>query len=203
MTAATLLASLGLTFFNAPAPAQPGALDTTFGADGKVTTDFDSRWSAFDESWDIKLQTDGKIVAVGKTGGSGRFALTRYHMDGTLDHSFGGDGKVTTNLSRGEDVARGVTVQTDGKIVVAGDAEGHDLVNSMFAVSRYNPDGTLDTSFGGDGKVTTQLSALSDHVGGLTLQSDGRIVVAGGARLNDAHPQFAVARYKRRRHPRC
>jgi uncharacterized delta-60 repeat protein len=112
VTAATLLACLSLIFLNASAPAQPGALDTTFGADGKVTTAFDSRWSAFDESWDIALQTDGKIVAVGKTGGRGRFALVRYQMDGTLDHSFGGDGKVTTSFSRGEDVARRVTVQT-------------------------------------------------------------------------------------------
>jgi len=195
VTAAALLACLSLIVLNAPALAQSGALDTTFGADGKVTTDFDSRWSAFDESWDVALQTDGKIVAAGKTGGSGRFALARYHMDGTLDHSFGGDGKVTTNFSWGEDVARGVTVQTDGKIVVAGDSAGHGFANSMFAVSRYNPDGTLDTSFGGDGKVRTQLSALNDYVGGLALQSDGRIVVAGGARLNGAHPQFAVTRY--------
>ena len=96
MTAAALVACLSLIFLNAPALAQPGALDTTFGADGKVTTNFDPRWSAFDESWDVALQTDGKIVAAGKTGGRGRFALARYHMDGTLDHSFGGDGKVTT-----------------------------------------------------------------------------------------------------------
>ena len=70
--------------------------------------------------------------------------------------------------------------KSDGKIVAAGDA-GLRTGNSRFAVARYNSDGTLDTSFGGDGKVMTQFTRHDDPVAGVALQADGKIVVSGGA----------------------
>jgi len=107
---------------------------------------------------------------------------------GSLDSCFGTDGKVTTKISDGNDVARSVVTQTDGKIIVAGFTDWHGSPD--FAVVRYNRDGSLDTSFDGDGKVTTDFNGQSDFGMSVKLQTDGKIVVAG-ASAN----YFAVARY--------
>lgn len=164
-----------------------GALDTSFGGDGKVRTNFTA---GFDEAFDVVLQpADGKIVALGRAewrGGS--FALARYNTNGTLDSSFGGDGKVMTNFSRGDDTAFGVAIQADGRIVAAGRAGGHD---GKVAVARYNTNGTLDSSFGGDGRVTTNYTRFEDRADAVAIQADGRIVAAGFA----ASGRFALTRY--------
>ena len=145
---------------------------------------------------DLAIQADGKIVVVGGASWdkNPRFALLRYNADGTLDTTFGGDGKVTTNFTRREDAAWGVAIQSDGKILAAGDAALR-TGNSRFAVARYNSDGTLDSTFGGDGKVTTEFTRADDPVAGIALQADGKIVVSGGAAWNTLHANFALARY--------
>lgn len=107
---------------------------------------------------------------------------------GSLDSCFGTGGKVTTKISAGNDVARSVVTQTDGKIIVAGFTDWHGSPD--FAVVRYNADGSLDTSFDGDGKVTTDFNGQTDFGMSVKLQRDGKIVVAG-ANSNS----FAVARY--------
>ena len=103
----------------------------------------------------VALQTDGKIVAVG--GSDGDFALARYNSNGSLDPSFSGDGKQTTDLGGGfnPDRATGVAIQADGKIVVVGvaGATSPGSPGDDFGLARYNPNGTLDTSFSGDGKA--------------------------------------------------
>ena len=81
----------------------------------------------------------------------------RYNTDGTLDTSFDSDGKVTTAIGSGNDDACSVAIQSDGKIVVAGDSNNGS--NDDFALVRYNTDGTLDTSFDSDGKVTTAIGS--------------------------------------------
>ena len=98
---------------------------------------------------DIVLQPDGKIVVVGahsfttETGGiTSDFALSRYHPDGSLDTSFGTEGKVTTDVTGGDDSAWGVAVQPDEKIVVVGKG------SNDFVLARYTPEGNLDSSFG-------------------------------------------------------
>jgi uncharacterized delta-60 repeat protein len=178
------LVSWGLTVAPAGlALASGGDLDTTFGADGKVTTNF-TKW--FDFARGVALQTDGKIVAVGRVGFAGRkFGLVRYNTDGTRDSAFGGDGRVTTNFTDGTDVPSGVAIQTDGKIVAAGGADG------TFALARYKPGGTLDPTFGGDGKVTTDFRRGREGAVGVAVQANGKIVAAGGSDRG-----FAVARYK-------
>ena len=102
---------------------------------------------------DLALQPDGKIIAVGTTDFinlKGDFALARYNPDGTLDTSFDGDGKVTTDFGGGHDEARAVALQADGRIV----AGGYAIVEGgKSALARYNPDGALDTTFDSDGKV--------------------------------------------------
>jgi uncharacterized delta-60 repeat protein len=171
-----------------------GTLDTTFGGDGKVTTDFTS---AYDAAWGIGIQSDGKIVASGDAGigfANSRFALARYNTDGTLDATFGGDGKVTTNFTRRVDTGNRLVIQTDGKIVVVG-AAAADTSNSKFALARYNSDGTLDTTFSGDGKQTTDFTSGFDFGNTLTLQADGRLVAGGVAVRSASRGDFALARY--------
>ena len=134
-----------------------GSLDTTFSGDGKQTTDFGGE----DEANGVAIQEDGKIVVVGPQAGTGiDFALARYNPNGTLDTSFSGDGKQTTDFGGVGQVANAVAVQDDGKIVVVGDAG--PMFSDDFALARYNPNGSLDTSFSGDGKQTTNFVATDE-----------------------------------------
>jgi uncharacterized delta-60 repeat protein len=169
-----------------PALAAAGDLDTAFGGDGKVTTNFSAD---LDMARAVAIQADGKIVAAGRAGpgAHSQFALARYETDGTLDTSFAGDGKVTTNLTDGTDSAAGMAIQPNGKIVVAGSADGR------FAAARYRTDGSLDSAFGGDGTVTTNFPNGTESAFDVALQPDGNIVAAGHARDGG---RFAVARYK-------
>lgn len=169
--------------------ASDGSLDDTFGSDGKVFTNFTAR---FDGASDLEIQTDGKLVAAGIAGGGRRFALARYNTDGTLDTSFGGDGKVTTNFTAGADFAFGVAIQTDGKIVAVGRAGGR---GGRVAVARYNDDGTLDGSFSGNGKATTNFTSGDDRVDHVAIQTDGGIVVAGTAGYFGNNARVALVRY--------
>ena len=171
-----------------------GALDATFGGDGKVLTNLTSRWDGANA---VAIQPDGKIVVAGEAGWAegtedSRFALVRYGTDGSLDDTFGGDGKVVTNLSPGSDFVFGIKIQTDSKIVVAGGAGG---MGGRMALARYHSSGTLDTTFGGDGLVKTNLSRFDDRADDLAIQADGKMVVAGTANYFSAQARFAVVRY--------
>jgi uncharacterized delta-60 repeat protein len=162
-----------------------GSLDTSFGAGGKITT---AIGPGGDLGYAVAIQSDGKIIVAGQSyiSGSDDFAVVRYNSDGSLDTSFDGDGKVTTSFA-GYDGARAVAIQPDGKIVVAGFGGG-------FAVARYNIDGSLDTSFDGDGKVSTRIGSGSNLGYGMALQADGKIVVAGFSD-DGGEDDFAVVRY--------
>jgi uncharacterized delta-60 repeat protein len=123
------------------------------------------------------------------------FALARYNTDGSLDTTFGGDGKVMTDfMMGGPDEANAVALQGDGKIVAAGSVT-HSSGALVFAVARYATDGSLDSAFDGDGKVTT-IVASDDEARGMAIQRDGKIVAVGLAcNLCIAGPDFGVARY--------
>jgi uncharacterized delta-60 repeat protein len=152
-----------------------GALDTSFGSDGFVTTDFDT---AEDGAAAVLVQPDGKILAAGhaNVAGDDDFALARYHPNGGLDGSFGGDGKVTVGFG-GEDQADDVTLQEDGKIVLSGASEGFS--DQDLAVARLNPDGTLDTTLDGDGKLTTGFGNYYERAQAVAVGVGGNILVAG------------------------
>ena len=172
-----------------------GSLDTTFDTDGKVTTDFGP---SFDVAYAVALQPDGKIVVAGcaPIESSDDFALARYNADGSLDTTFDGDGKVTTNFGPSNDAARAMAIQPDGKIVAAGRAV-IDL-DYQFLLARYNADGSLDTTFDTDGKLTTDFGSNNDAANAVALQPDGKIVAAGRAYTpanNGASYDFALARY--------
>jgi len=168
-----------------------GSLDPTFGDDGKVVTHF-----GYSSAFDVAVQKDEKLVAAGFSSSRGTgddFALAHYNPNGSLDATFSGDGKLATSFGS-DDQAQGLAIQSDGKIVAAGYAPGSNKYLD-FALVRYEPDGSLDTSFHNDGKVTTDFSGHSDQAEGVTTQDDGKIVAAGYAHSTHDSSRFAVARY--------
>ena len=174
-----------------------GSADTGFGSGGEVVLNFASQW---DSVTALAVQSDGKILAGGYnayvSGGTSysTFALARFNSNGTLDTSFGAGGEVTTDFGTIQCNGRALVVQSDGKIVLAGN-NLYASTNTDFAIARYNSDGSLDTSFGTGGKVITDFSGVgisnpNDSVTGAALQSDGKIVVVG-----NSNNQIAIARY--------
>jgi uncharacterized delta-60 repeat protein len=171
-----------------------GRLDTTFGVGGKVITDFGA-YSYFD---DVAIQFNGMIVASGTItnpqDGKNHFALVRYDTAGNPDPTFGPshNGLVTLNQP-GEDGGHGLVLQSDGKIVMAGFTLNATNQVSGPALARFNPDGSLDTSFGTTGFVVDQLGANSAAYA-VALQPDGSIVTAGGVGISP-NRSFVVARF--------
>ena len=172
-----------------------GSLDATFGMGGKVTMAVG--YYAGDPANAVVLQRDGKIVAGGYAFNGdnvSNFALARYNPDGRLDTTFGTGGTVTTSAanSNADYWGTAILLQGDGKIVTAG------WVEFTFALARYNPDGSLDATFGTGGTVTTIVSTDSsehnDSANALALQRDGKIVAAGASGTG-GFTQFALARY--------
>lgn len=191
-------------FFLAGATSLPtdGDLDPTFGTGGVVMTDFNT---STDLANAVAVQADGKLVVAGTTYVNNDFsdedfAIARYNTDGSLDMSFGTKGKVTTDFPGLAAVISAVVVQPDGKIVVAGGAYPLFTFAGDFKVARYNPDGSLDTSFGAGGIVTTIFPGDGSFAFALALQSDGKIIAAG-TDFFDFNPgdmsdtDFALARY--------
>jgi uncharacterized delta-60 repeat protein len=174
-----------------------GSLDPTFSNDGLVTTDF---LGYFDEIRDLAVDTGGRLVAGGQScefpGNADEvcdFGLVRYTASGSLDRRFGRQGRIRTDL--GGDVGegiRGVVVQADGRIVATGDTAGPG--GPDVGLARYRADGRLDRSFGINGVVITSVSPSTDEVGGLALQADGRLVVAGTTAVQQSFG-FFVSRY--------
>lgn len=151
-----------------------GAYDSNFGTGGKVTTDFNI---SDDRIYSMTLQSNGRIVVVGSSAGD--LAIARYNANGTLDTTFGIGGKVTTDLNNSADKATSVVLQSNGKILVAGYA-AENSTSADIALVRYNANGTLDTTFGSGGKVTTNFNGSPNDTLKMLLQSDGQIVLANG-----------------------
>lgn len=165
-----------------------GSLDTTFSGDGKVVL-----WeSLYAGANSVKLQGDGKIVVAGDSV-FGDFTVVRFNANGTLDTSFSGDGKLTTDFGGVSDTATHVALQSNGKILVAGFTDPGPLSDYVFALARYNEDGTLDGTFSGDGKVTTAIGNAGDLAHSMSIQSDGKILLAGFS--TQASMDFALVRY--------
>jgi serralysin len=173
-----------------------GSLDTRFSGDGLVTTSYGYRLNSDGQS--IAVQADGKILLAGNSSSDRNpthdFFLARYNADGSLDRHFSGDGLVTLNVgyaSYGSDV----TLQADGKILLGGSSINAKTHNLEFALVRYNPNGSLDTSFSGDGSVTTGIG--TDASGNtVTVQANGKILL-GGTSTNPKTQQneFTLMRY--------
>lgn len=170
---------------------------TTFSAlgNGIVFTGFDSNECA---GKNIAVQDDGKILVAGinyNYGGDVDFLLARYNTDGSLDSSFSDDGKLILDFNASDDFSESIVVQSDGKILMAGCSYSYSNNNyNDFALVRYNADGSLDSSFSGDGMLTTDFGSNDDYAEQIFLQNDGKILVVGHT-INDDNYAFAMARY--------
>lgn len=178
---------LGFAQSLASALAADGDLDGGFGTGGKVTTDVGSN----DAGNAVVVQTDGKIVVGGTDGAN--FVVIRYNNDGTLDTTFGGTGKVTTDFGD-TDRIHGLAIDANSKIVAAG-ATGNDL-----ALARYNSNGQLDTTFGAAGQVATDFNlpgtSFTNAEGqAVAIAADGKIIVAGYVRNGSEFNDFLLVRY--------
>jgi uncharacterized delta-60 repeat protein len=164
-----------------------GSLDPSFGTDGKTSTV--AGVQSFAKS--LSVLADGKILLAGSLNNDyPEFGVARYNANGSLDTNFGTKGIVTTDFTSTYDNASSMAVQVDGKIIIAGSAYNPTLQVSVFAIARYNSDGSIDTNFGNNGKLTTDFEGINEGGNSVIIQTDGKIVVAGSASNN-----FALARY--------
>ena len=183
------------------AQAAAGDLDSTFGVGGQVMTDLKR---STDIANAVAIQADGKLVVVGQTYQNNDFSdedfvVTRYNTDGTLDSTFGSRGKVRTDFPGLAAVPSSVVIQPDGKIVVAGGAFPLFTFAGNFKIVRYNPNGSLDTSFG-DGGIVTTIFPAGSYASDVALQADGKIIAAGTVFVDfnpgeSSDTDFALARY--------
>lgn len=163
-----------LILLNSSAIAETGSLDNAFGNSGKVITDFGSTSSSFGSA--VAIQSDGKIVVAGLNSNAGKTscAIVRYNINGTLDNSFDTDGIVITNFSN-VTTDYSIVIQNDGKIVVAGTIIVNAPDNTVFGVTRYNINGSLDIGFGNNGQTILGRA----YCNSIAIQSDGKILMAG------------------------
>jgi len=163
-----------------------GRLDSTFGSGGRVTPDFGKQW---EWAHGVALQPDGKIVVAGSSEDGwdvARFAVARYTTNGALDTTFNGSGKAAVSFEKGSE-AFAVALQRDGKIVLAG------WVNLQMALARFNPNGTVDTSFGANGTgVITNREGNWDSWQKVIVQPDQKIIAYGHSA---GSPWLVVKRY--------
>lgn len=200
----------GVTRLNAD-----GSLDTTFGTNGKKIIAFDlggldsNGHLSMDQdiATCVAIQADGKIVVGGyaQRDGTGNFdfAVVRLNTDGSLDTSFSSDGKAVIAFDYGgggDDRATGIAIQSDGKIVLVGYTQKAALGDNDIALARLKTDGSLDTSFTGDGRkfIGFNNNGTGDDRGAaITIQPDGAIVVVGYAQASGTgNDDFAIARVK-------
>lgn len=181
----------GLTRFNAD-----GSLDTSFGDQGIVLTDFS--YGNDDNAVAVAVQNINgvdKIVVAGTSLGyeynDPNVAVCRYNADGTPDESFGYLGQTT---SWGF-IATSMTIQNDGKILVAGQSFSYDPTPPDFALIRFKIDGNIDAAFGNNGVVTTDFSGYADVAKSIAIQTGGKIILAGKTMNAGGTSDFAMARY--------
>jgi len=173
-----------------------GTPDSSFGTNGVVTYDSGNKE---DKGRAVAVQMDGKIVVIARSSVAKTSVamILRYNGDGTLDNTFGSNGVVTYEGGYGNDGFRGVSIQTDGKIIVSGYTgtnTGFDVLTFDVLTARYNSDGSLDTTFGTGGVAIHDGGHGDDGARGVVIQPDGKIVVSGG-QYNGTDLDILVLRY--------
>ena len=182
-----------------------GSLDRSFGDHGKVLTRFKHRHgrtsfghpNLVPRAYSVLVDSKNRVVAVGTA--DEKFALARYKPSGRLDHSFSGNGKVTTQVSARQKKKNRLSrayagaIDSHGRIVAAGLAVAQ-LTGDRIALARYKPNGHLDRSFGDHGEVRTLIGSKygGDWARAVTIDPHGRIVVAG----TGPGDSWILARYK-------
>jgi uncharacterized delta-60 repeat protein len=161
-----------------------GTPDTSFSSDGKQTVDFGGN----DAATGVAITSAGQIVVAGQGGPNSDMVVTRLNSDGTIDTSFATSGKAFVNFG-GTDGANAMALQPDGRIVLVGSTSA--VAFGDFAIARLNADGTPDTSFSGDGKLTEGFGAANETALGVAIQQNNKIVLMG---TGDANADFVVVR---------
>ncbi len=171
-----------------------GLFDHSFGDKGKViteVTDYNGTASA------LLIQDDGKVLVGGtlsnQTFDSSVFCLVRYNPDGSLDESFGDMGIVTTSFGKSLSGVVDLSLLKSGKILALGTTTDTTLVNSVMTVVRYHPDGTIDSTFAGDGVVNVSVGSSGTFASSMAIQPDDKILLAGTAEFDTLY-DFAIAR---------
>jgi len=180
-----------------------GTLDQSFNGTGITVVDLNpdpSINSDNDVIVDIIVQADKKILAVGRTSGPMGYydldmTVLRFNKNGTLDTGFDQDGKLIIHVSDNYDQASTAAVQTDGKIIVGGSSSTNTA--TYFALVRINSDGSLDLSFDGDGKLTTDMGPYwTDMINSVSIQDDDKIIASGYSEVvNNGVTGAGIARY--------
>lgn len=168
-----------------------GTLDNNWNTTGTAITPVGT---SHDQATAVAVQPDGKVLLAGRCldGTTYDFCAVRFKTDGTLDTAWNGSGKVITPVGGDDDFASTVTLQSDGKVVVAGYCYNGEL--SDFCAVRYHSNGTLDSDWNGTGKVITRIGRRNDYGVDSVLQPDGKLILAGTC-INGGNTDFCVARY--------
>lgn len=182
-----------------------GSIDTSFSFDGR-TTAVVGAGASYDQSLNTIVQVDGKIVVIGEAkptegvGATSDMALVRFNVDGSLDTTFSGDGKAFIDFDLSatpDDRALDAVQLPDGKLIVVGSVDVTDE-GTDFGIVKLNVDGTRDTSFDGDGRVTVRFDldpTFRDEIASsVAIDGSGRILVSGIAEKTEFSNDFAIAR---------
>lgn len=179
--------SIALARFN-----NSGILDSSFGNNGIVITHI----GYSNVGISVAIQTDGKILVSGYVTNSSiideNFSLVRYNSSGNLDSTFGTNGIIMTDFGTLYDCGYSIFMQSDGKIIVAG--QGSNFSTYDFAMARYKNNGSLDSTFGLNGKIITDLLGYNDFAKSVYIQNDGKILIAGHSNNGTLYP-FSLVRY--------
>ena len=171
-------------------------LDNSFGTNGMVTTAFGISECQMSS---LTIQSDNKIIACGSSynGLTNQIVLSRYSTNGSLDNTFGNDGKVITPLGTGlENENNSVAILNNGKILVAG-GTGNATSGIDFGIVRYNSNGTLDTSFGTNGIVISDFNSETNIGRSMKVLSDNKFIIGGSLNVSSSgnYPNFVIAKY--------
>ncbi len=164
-----------------------GSVDSTFDLDGMVIT---AIGKGFDGARSVAIQVDGKIVVAGPSS-VGACTILRYNTNGALDSTFDYDGMATTSIALGFS-ANSIALQSDGKIVAAGNSYNGQY--AVYALARFINNGALDNTFDTDGVVTTEIGPYSTP-SSVAIHADGKIVVAGSISYAGSYADFVITRY--------
>ena len=184
-----------LSYFAVARYSTDGKPDSTFSEDGRLVTSFGEKY-LFNDVSSLAIQEDGKLLV----GGSlinlefkSSVAVARYNTNGSLDESFGTNGKQIINFSSDNDYAFALAIQQDQKIIIAGTTFSNGT--NDFGLARLNQDGKLDNSFGSGGKQITDIAGKNDGLRSVAIQKDGKIIAAGNINIDDINYDVAITRY--------
>lgn len=169
-----------------------GGIDTSYGTNGKLLTETSETGYSFNYLTAVAFQADGKILALGTV--SSDVAIRRINSDGTIDTTFGTNGKVQTDIDNtsSDSASTGFLIQPDGYIIATSICATGGT--NYFATLRYTLNGLLDNTFSNDGKVLTNMASGYNSAMSAILDQDGKLLISGFAGFT-GQTGFALARY--------